>query len=868
MLKKKTCKIGDSKLDTFPSSFFVMALLVSIAMGSSPIQADTLIVSNRQDKSVTMYDTESKKLLATIGVEAGLHEFAVSPDGATIVGSCYGSGPGHRTPDSRLIAIDVSKIESTVHDLGENPRPNDLRFLPDGRKVLVTSERRQRLLEFDLLSGSISRTIPTSIEAGHMLATTPDGAFAFVPSVANGQVAKVDLRAEFETPKQSTSIFPTSLGAEGIDVSPDGKQVWIACNRSDKVYAYDTNTLNKIHELGQDGFPFRVRFAKKGKYVLVACPMTNRLVVFDSTSAQKVGNILVDGQPTNIAVSADGDRAFVVCGQAKEIAEVNLDTLKVDHLYPTGNLPDAIAVTNAVPSPDAIERADAAKAEKQSRIEHFVVDSGDAKLACTLTRPANDNSHSPWPTIVVIGHGAGLTRDGVSFEVDGFTKIGLACVTYDRRGHGDSTGQSGGSFSATAVDVKAIVAALQENESVDSDRLGISCRSRGAWVAPIVASTDESIKFMVALAPPARSVAQTMVQARLAQVENLIETREKSMLARDAMVAMCDFARKKITLQQYNEIRNQVLAYPWGDRLGLPPEDHPIWKWLENNIDFDPTSQWQFVQQPVCAVFAELDQDVPLSPHRFLLESTFENAGLAQLTSYVVANADHEFNPVATQEVASLPADEVWRVVGQWLREQQLVAVESKQRAPSQFDESNPPTVNAIVERSINARGGHDRLAVLQSVRITSVLFRNNRKTDDLSENPQFGNYRAVFTSLHRSQTRHGFDGDQLWESSEAVRKLLDRKHADDLKTRLQDNRCVEKKLLRKGFESRLTGEAKIDDEICFVVTWHRLGTKPSSKYYFAKSSGRMLQTETHAFPDATIPISSAIYSDYRDVNG
>ena len=188
-------------------------LLTVLASTSSVATADTLVVSNRGDETVSIFDTKTHELVAQPNIEVGAHEFAVAPDGFTVVGSCYGSGPQHRDPDQRLVVFDLrSPEEARMIDLKDNPRPNDIRFVGE-KSVAVTSEVRQRVLVVDVENGSIERSIDHKHAAGHMLAAAPDGSRAYVSCVAPGSVVAVDLKAEPKVAWKTTTAF----GAEGID---------------------------------------------------------------------------------------------------------------------------------------------------------------------------------------------------------------------------------------------------------------------------------------------------------------------------------------------------------------------------------------------------------------------------------------------------------------------------------------------------------------------------------------------------------------------------------------------------------------------------------------------------------------------------
>jgi YVTN family beta-propeller protein len=328
----------------------VSCALTAAAIAAAPAHAGTLIVSNRGDETIQLIDTATRQTIRTIAAGVGAHEFAVSPDGRTVVGSCYGSGPQHQIPDQRLVVLDLREPDAArLIDLGDNPRPNDLRFLPDGRSVAVTSEVRQRVLVVDVAAGQVTHEADLDHPAGHMLALSPDGRRAYVPSVLSGQVLVVDLAPGAEDAVVGSVM--TAFGAEGVDLSPDGRWLWVASNKAQSVAVVDTTELEVVQTIPTQGYPFRVRFTPDGEQVLVALPALHAVRVFDAQTREHRGDVdLPNGQPTSIAVSADSERAYVVCGAIGKVAEIDLATLEVAHWFQTGPIPDAIAGTPARPA--------------------------------------------------------------------------------------------------------------------------------------------------------------------------------------------------------------------------------------------------------------------------------------------------------------------------------------------------------------------------------------------------------------------------------------------------------------------------------------------------------------------------------------
>lgn len=89
--------------------------------------AATLVVANKAEATVSLLDLESGKVVATLPAGQGPHEVAVSPDGARVLVSTYGT---REREGSTLTVIDVpgASLVKTI-DLGEYRKPHGVEWL-------------------------------------------------------------------------------------------------------------------------------------------------------------------------------------------------------------------------------------------------------------------------------------------------------------------------------------------------------------------------------------------------------------------------------------------------------------------------------------------------------------------------------------------------------------------------------------------------------------------------------------------------------------------------------------------------------------------------------------------------------------------
>lgn len=298
-------------------------------------------------------DPDRRAEVARVPVGDGPHEVAVGPDGRTAIVCNYG-GP---LPGSTLTVVDVasSAAVGTIQLEGEEVvdgaakkrawlRPHGVRWLPDGERVVVTSESTRRLLVVDVAGRRVVRALPTPQSLMHMVDLSRDGSVAFGTSIPDGTLASIPL--DGSRPRAVTS----GDGAEGIAVGVDGATVWVANRALDEVVVFDARTLARVATIETAAFPIRVAITPDGKRALVSCAEAGCVEVFDTVTRERVATIDLLGDktessplPIGICVEPDGTRAWIACQRGEFLALVDLASFTVVDRIPGGSGPDGMA---------------------------------------------------------------------------------------------------------------------------------------------------------------------------------------------------------------------------------------------------------------------------------------------------------------------------------------------------------------------------------------------------------------------------------------------------------------------------------------------------------------------------------------------
>jgi YVTN family beta-propeller protein len=139
------------------------------------------------------------------------------------------------------------------------------------------------------------------------------------------------------------TVIPVGRGSEGFDVSPDGKQAWIANAQDGTVSVIDIaqKKVTATLEANAHGAN-RLKFTPDGTKALISAGA--ELVVFDVGAQKEVKRLRIGtGGGGGIQMQPDGQRAYVAFAQDGFVAVVDLKSLEVTGKIDAGPNPDGLA---------------------------------------------------------------------------------------------------------------------------------------------------------------------------------------------------------------------------------------------------------------------------------------------------------------------------------------------------------------------------------------------------------------------------------------------------------------------------------------------------------------------------------------------
>jgi YVTN family beta-propeller protein len=304
------------------------------------VTAQTLLVASNAEHHASLIHPVTFETLTKLPAGQGPHEITLSPDGRLAYVANTGAGPnGIKGNTITVLDLPNRRVKATFN-LGDYAQPHDTRLSRDGRLLWVTCAPAQTILELDADDGKILKTYAIKQEGAWFLTVTPDGRKLYTANLEGKSVSRIE-RATGEA-----QVIPFETEATGIDVTPDGREVWIA---SGGVHVIDTATDRIVASLKvDDGGANRIRLTSDGKRAVVSLRTKNELAVFDVKARRLLALIPLTLRPKVIAVSADGRQAFLTNPTDDRVTVVDLATRKQVATVPVGARPDGVVWTSSV----------------------------------------------------------------------------------------------------------------------------------------------------------------------------------------------------------------------------------------------------------------------------------------------------------------------------------------------------------------------------------------------------------------------------------------------------------------------------------------------------------------------------------------
>jgi YVTN family beta-propeller protein len=123
-----------------------------------------------------------------------------------------------------------------------------------------------------------------------------------------------------------TSVAPYKTPLN-LAVTPDGSEIWVACESSDSVIVVDALKKKKISEISVKGQPNDLIFSPDGKLVYVTNRLDDSLSVIDRYSKKVIKTVAVGDEPHGLLTDRTGNTLFVLNTSDDSISILDTETM-------------------------------------------------------------------------------------------------------------------------------------------------------------------------------------------------------------------------------------------------------------------------------------------------------------------------------------------------------------------------------------------------------------------------------------------------------------------------------------------------------------------------------------------------------------
>jgi YVTN family beta-propeller protein len=308
----------------------IASLLISAA------SAQTLLVLNKEG-NVAIVDPKTQTVLGRGPTGEGPHEVVASTDGKLAIASNYGTAqaPGHT-----LSVIDIA-TRKEIHRVDISPleRPHGL-FAADG-KIYFTAEQNKIIARYDPATNRVDWSLGTGQDGTHMIALSKDRNQIYTSNIRSGTITIFDRVGN--PPDWHATVVKVGPGAEGFDVSPDGKQIWAANAGDGTVSIVDIAKKETVLTFDvASKRSNRLKFTPDGKFALISDLTSGEVIVVDVASRKSIRRFPVGRGVAGILITPDGSKAYAAATTDNWVAVIDLKTFEVTGKIATGTGPDGM----------------------------------------------------------------------------------------------------------------------------------------------------------------------------------------------------------------------------------------------------------------------------------------------------------------------------------------------------------------------------------------------------------------------------------------------------------------------------------------------------------------------------------------------
>jgi YVTN family beta-propeller protein len=360
--------------ELFAFVLFVLCCAGAVRIGAAETPQSALLVLSKGDHALFIVDPATMAVVGQVPSGPDPHEVIASADGKFAYISNYGGGAFNT-----ITVVDlVNQKALPAIDLGALRGPHGLTFV--GGKLWFTAEGAKVIGSYDPATKTIDWVLGTGQDRTHMIYVFPDAKRMVTSNVSSGTMTLVEKGSAGGNgfgpggpggpPPQGAgpgapngpggppgggpggppranwteTVIPVGNGAEGFDVSSDGKEIWAANAQDGTISIIDVASKKVVQTLDANvKGANRLKITVDGKLAFISTLGGPDLAIFDVVTRKEVKRVKIGRGAAGILMGPDGLRAYVACTPDDYVAVIDVKTLEMTGKITAGKQPDGLA---------------------------------------------------------------------------------------------------------------------------------------------------------------------------------------------------------------------------------------------------------------------------------------------------------------------------------------------------------------------------------------------------------------------------------------------------------------------------------------------------------------------------------------------
>jgi YVTN family beta-propeller protein len=236
----------------------------------------------------------------------------------------------------------VSVIDTTsntvVATIGVGLGPAGVAVNLAGTRVFVSNLVSNNLSVIDTATNAVIATTPVGASPGGV-AVNALGTRVYVANADSNSISVIDTATNAVVATVAVGMYPI-----GVAVSPTGSRIYVANSDSNSISVIDAATNAVVATIALSSSPQAIAVDPAGARLYVT---TDSVSVIDTATNSAVGAIVVGTSPAGIAVNSAGTRVYVANGDSNNVSVIDTATNTVVASVTVGATPVGLAVNRS-----------------------------------------------------------------------------------------------------------------------------------------------------------------------------------------------------------------------------------------------------------------------------------------------------------------------------------------------------------------------------------------------------------------------------------------------------------------------------------------------------------------------------------------